>query len=114
MSEQPEIDKDIRGSNEVDPEKIAAYQEGLRAMAAQSEISDSPRPADAARAALQAAQERVQSGQVKPPEPSSPIAEHYQQAGREGVEKAREQRQSGPDPNDEESGPPTLPDPRQQ
>ncbi|MDQ5944251.1 MAG: hypothetical protein QG658_318 [Patescibacteria group bacterium] len=114
MAEQSEIDKDIRGSNEVDPEKIAAYQEGLRAMAAQSEISDSPRPADAARAALQAAQERVQSGQVKPPEPSSPIAEHYQQAGREGVEKAREQRQSGPDPNNEESDPPTLPDPRQQ
>jgi hypothetical protein len=113
MSEQSETDRDVRGSNEVDPEKIAAYQKGLRALAAQTERSDASSPADAARAALQAAQERVQSGQVKPPEPSSPIAEHYQETGRKGVEKALEQRKSGPDPNDEELGPPTAPDPRQ-
>lgn len=114
MAEQSESDRDIRGNNEVDPKKIAAYQKGLRALATHSgDEAPTPRPADEARAALQAAQERVQSGQVRPPEASWPIAEHYQEAGREGVERAREQRKSGPDPNDEDPGPPTLPDPRQ-
>lgn len=103
---QPEADRDIRGNNIVDREDIEAY---LRATAKPD--NDAPRPADEARAALQEAQERAQSGTTKAPEPSWPIAERHREAGRTGIEQAREQLKKGPDPDDELE-PPTLPDPR--
>jgi hypothetical protein len=117
MAEQSEKDRDIRGSNIVDPEKIEAYKEALRKLVDNNSDDTPPtRPADAARAELQAAQERVASGETRgPQEPpvQHRIGKRYRDIAERRLPEARDQLRNGPPPGEVDPGPPEAPDPRQ-
>lgn len=117
MAEQSEKDRDIRGDNIVDPEKIKAYREALSKLV-HSNSDDAPptRPADAARAELQAAQERVASGKTRgPQEPpvQHRIGKHYRDIAERRLPEARDQLRNGPLPGNVDPEPPEAPDPLQ-
>lgn len=96
MAEQSEKDRDIRGSNIVNQDDLAAYQKGLRELIDANKLPDapSPHPVDAARQALHKARNRRDSSQDHTP-PEAPvqyrIAKHYRDTAKQHLPIVRDQ-----------------------
>ncbi len=105
---QSPIDRYIRGNNAVDPEAIAAYKKAMRAISDEAESTTNASGPAAARAALEAANEKPKPPSKQPRQSQSPklrISTEDRERGLKGVASAREALERGSQPDDAEAEP---------